>query len=143
MNLRNITQQKSEVQTYEFGHLRLLNDATPFLFGQNTTIMAWISQMFCTLLLLTLFFQASREAPLNKNLTSHVDRNSEVQQADCLGSECFWNCTYKVNRMDEHRQRISQAIFDEGRLFRVNVTYKVEHSDKPSEYRKQRFPVLS
>lgn len=137
MNLRNITQQKSEVQTYEFGHLRLLNDATPFLFGQNTTIMAWISQMFFTLLLLTLFFQASREAPLNKNLTSHVDRNSEVQQADCLGSECFWNCTYKVNRMDEHRQRISQAIFDEGRLFRVNVTYKIEHSDKPSEYRKQ------
>lgn len=99
--------------------------------------MAWISQMFFTLLLLTLFFQASREAPLNTNLTSHVDRNSEVQQADCLGSECFWNCTYKVNRMYEHRQRISQAIFDEGRLFRVNVTYKIEHNDKLSEYRKQ------
>ena len=93
--------------------------------------------MCFTLLLLTLFFQASREVTLNTNLTSHVDRNSEVQQADCLGSECFWNCTYKVNRMDEHRQRISQAIFDEGRLFRVNVTYKIEHNDKPSEYRKQ------
>ena len=37
MNLRNITQQKSKVQTYEFGQLRLLNDAIPFLFGQNTT----------------------------------------------------------------------------------------------------------
>lgn len=99
--------------------------------------MAWISQMFFTLLLLTLFFQASREATLNTNLTSHVDRNSEVRQADCLGSECFWNCTHKVNRRDQYRQRISQAIFDEGRLFRVNVTYKIEHNDKPTEYRKQ------
>lgn len=99
--------------------------------------MAWISQMFFTLPLLTLLFQASREATLNTNLTSHVDRNSEVRQADCLGSECFWNCTYKVNRTDQYRQRISQAIFDEGRLFRVNVTYKIEHNDKPTEYRKQ------
>ena len=99
--------------------------------------MAWISQMFFTLPLLTLLFQASREATLNTNLTSHVDRNSEVRQADCLGSECFWNCTHKVNRRDQYRQRISQAIFDEGRLFRVNVTYKIEHNDKPTEYRKQ------
>lgn len=137
MNLRNITQQKSKVQTYEFGQLRLLNDAIHFLFGQNTTIMAWISQMCFTLLLLTLFFQASREATLNTNLTSHVDRNSKVQQADCLGSECVWNCTYKVNRTDQYRERISQAIFDKGRLFRVNVTYKIEHNDKPTEYRKQ------
>jgi len=86
--------------------------------------MSW-SFLLCFPILSAAFFQATGTTQLETMLDSTFYKTVRNDS----GSNCSWNCKYKVNETDLHGNNVPMWVFLDGRLFKFIVNYEMKVED--------------